>query len=123
MNMVRTGVVDHPEEWDWCGYRELMGLKKRYRLIDMDALLRSVEYPSLEEFQKRYAQALNHLLNEREHTRQACWTESMAVGSEAFIHRVGATLKHRHAITYAQDQGDPKIFTLRESSGKGYQCS
>ena len=26
MNMVRAGVVEHPPDWNWCGYREVAGL-------------------------------------------------------------------------------------------------
>ena len=32
LNMVRAGEVKHPVEWDWCGYRELLGHKKRNRV-------------------------------------------------------------------------------------------
>jgi len=34
LNMVRAGVVSHPREWNWTGYEELVGERKRYRLID-----------------------------------------------------------------------------------------
>ncbi|MDA0323615.1 MAG: hypothetical protein O2923_13000 [Verrucomicrobia bacterium] len=30
MNMVRAGVVEHPEQWQWCGYDELTGQRKRF---------------------------------------------------------------------------------------------
>ena len=33
LNMVRAGVVAHPEQWAWTGYQELMGQRKRYRLL------------------------------------------------------------------------------------------
>jgi putative transposase len=28
LNMVRCGVVNHPREWDWVGYHEIMGQKR-----------------------------------------------------------------------------------------------
>jgi hypothetical protein len=34
--MVRCGVVSHPREW--VGYHELMGRRRRYRLLDLDRL-------------------------------------------------------------------------------------
>jgi hypothetical protein len=34
LNMVRAGVVSHPREWEWVGYHEIMGQRKRYRLLD-----------------------------------------------------------------------------------------
>ena len=39
MNMVRAGVVSHPREWEWCGYHELVGKRKRYRLVSQEKLL------------------------------------------------------------------------------------
>ncbi len=34
LNMVRAGVVDHPKDWRWCGHDELVGNRRRYRLLD-----------------------------------------------------------------------------------------
>jgi putative transposase len=38
LNLNRCGVVCHPREWDWLGYHEIVGLRRRYRLIDLDRL-------------------------------------------------------------------------------------
>ncbi len=37
LNMVRAGVVREPAEWAWCGYGELVGLRRRYRVVDLSA--------------------------------------------------------------------------------------
>jgi REP-associated tyrosine transposase len=29
LNMVRARVVSHPREWEWVGYHEIMGERKR----------------------------------------------------------------------------------------------
>jgi len=34
MNMVRTGVVDHPEKWPYCGYNEIQIPHRKCKLID-----------------------------------------------------------------------------------------
>jgi REP-associated tyrosine transposase len=50
MNMVRAGVVDHPEEWKQSGYNEIRNPRKRYGLINYDCwmkLLSFSEYDSL----------------------------------------------------------------------------
>jgi hypothetical protein len=39
MNMVRAGVVKHPAEWAHGGYREIQLSPKRYRIIDITALM------------------------------------------------------------------------------------
>ncbi len=38
LNMVRAGVVRNPAEWAWCGYQEMAGLRKRYRVVNQAAL-------------------------------------------------------------------------------------
>jgi hypothetical protein len=40
--MVRVGVLSHPADWQWCCYRKLIGEKERYRLIDMEWILKSL---------------------------------------------------------------------------------
>ena len=39
LNMVRAGKVAHPRDWRWCGHDELIGKRKRYRIVDIDRLL------------------------------------------------------------------------------------
>ena len=39
LNMVRCGVVGHPRQWEWSGYAELMGGRKRNQLLDAANLL------------------------------------------------------------------------------------
>ena len=52
LNMVRAGEVAHPSEWPQCGYDELRGKRKRYRLLDLDGLAKRVGANSVEEFQE-----------------------------------------------------------------------
>jgi putative transposase len=54
LNMVRAGVVPHPHDWPWCGYRELVGDRSRYRLLDIDRLLELLGVPDLETFGAEY---------------------------------------------------------------------
>ena len=39
MNMVRTGVVQHPAAWTHGGYREIQQPPRRYRIIDIPELM------------------------------------------------------------------------------------
>ena len=36
LNMVRAGVVDHPEEWRFGGYHEIQSSKHRYSLVNKE---------------------------------------------------------------------------------------
>jgi len=38
MNMVRTGTVSHPLEWEFCGYNEIQNPRKKYALINYKKL-------------------------------------------------------------------------------------
>jgi len=37
-NMVRAGVVNHPQDYPFCGYQEITGRKNRFNLIDKNKL-------------------------------------------------------------------------------------
>ena len=45
--MVRAGVVDHPSEWELCGYNEIPAPRQRYALIDYDGLRRLLGLDSM----------------------------------------------------------------------------
>ncbi len=116
LNMVRAGVVSHPEEWDWCGYQELMGLRRRYRLIDTTGLLQILKLDSLGEFRTLYRQQLEQqLARGEEQEREPCWTESLALGSETFVTRVAETLKNRLLLIQETQESSPKTHVLRET--------
>ncbi len=34
MNRVRAGVVEHPTQWEFCGYNEIQNPRKRKGIID-----------------------------------------------------------------------------------------
>jgi len=49
LNMVRCGVVEHPRDWAWVGYHEIMGSRRRYRLVDVDRLCWRLRAENVEE--------------------------------------------------------------------------
>jgi hypothetical protein len=40
LNRMRCGKVRHLREWAWGGYEELIGSRHRFRILDVDRLLR-----------------------------------------------------------------------------------
>jgi hypothetical protein len=34
--MVWCGVVDHPRKWEWLGYHEIVGSRRRYCVLDLE---------------------------------------------------------------------------------------
>lgn len=102
LNMVRAGVVGHPRDWRWCGWAELMGERQRYRLLDLERLLHSLDISDLDTFRLAYAQAVEVSLCQRRLKREAIWSESLAVGSERFVNDVSGQFKARYHLQYDQ---------------------
>jgi putative transposase len=86
LNMVRAGVVPHPREWTAGGYHEIQGHRQRYRIVDRVALAEALEVDveKLAEVHRSWVEeALRGPL-----TRQAEWSESVAVGGRSFAEQV-----------------------------------
>ena len=83
LNMVRAGAVKHPCNWRFCGYNEIQVPWQRKQVIDFNAL---TEYfgvsnrHDLATLQERWLQ--EEIATSR---REPAWSESIAVGSEAFL--------------------------------------
>lgn len=113
LQMVRCGAVKHPREWNWCGYHELAGLRRRYRLIDMERLSESLGGASLEEFQSHYEAQIQEAIAQHQFQREAQWTQSIAVGSEAFVREIADRIRGRQRLEMVQ-AGDAWI--VRETA-------
>lgn len=87
LNMVRAGVVDHPCEWDVSGYQEIQSPPRRYRIIDQSAL-KELFGCNLERFRRDHADWIEERLRKGALHRDAFWSESLAVGTEAFVRRI-----------------------------------
>ena len=106
MNMVRAGVVAHPQEWRWCGFSELTGLRQRYRMLDRAEVLRMHDGCMAEEFAESYRATIDESLALRSAAnstagraegleRDQMWTESIAVGSEPFVRKIEQETRSR----------------------------
>ncbi len=113
LNMVRAGVVQHPEEWRWCGFDELTGRRQRYRLLDFDCVLKWNDGMSHHEFAGLYELAIAEALERRRLQRNPIWTESIAVGSKAFISTIAQRLLNRRRLEETEVDGGAWI--VRES--------
>ena len=95
LNMVRAGVVNHPSEWPFCGYYELMENRERYRLIDRKTLTGLLGIDNLAAFKNSYSDWIESALTSKRINRDSQWTESIAVGTEAFTKKVKKRLGHK----------------------------
>jgi putative transposase len=88
MNMVRAGMVAHPREWRWSSYRELAGDRQRYRLLDVDLLLRKLACGDRDQFRPWYRATLDQMSERRaELRREPWWGQARIVGDRQFVAR------------------------------------
>ena len=104
LNMVRAGVVKHPADWRWCGYDELAGKRSRYRFLDVERLVESLDFNSVEEFGTLYEELIRKKIEQDDLRREACWTESLAVGSREFIEKAEMLYPQRRFL-YPEEAG------------------
>lgn len=88
LNMVRAGVVDHPREWAWTGWQELMGERRRNCVVDTQELVSLVDAGDIERFRIAYAEAIALCLKQGGMVREPEWSESVAIGSGPYIEAI-----------------------------------
>lgn len=113
MNMVRAGVVDHPQDWRFGGYHELNGTRKRYRIIDQARLLDLLASPDVAAFRDWYERTLTELCLQEEFTREPYWSRAFAVGSRSWLHQ----------LTDGNSRAGEYIKPLTDTSGGGEEDS
>jgi putative transposase len=111
LNMVRCGVVKHPGEWGWSGYPELMGWRRRNRLLDIEKLLWLLRCGEVDEFRRNFNVALEDAIINDELKRQAQWTEAIAVGDRAYVEAIEQKVRGRQQLSVEQVGGS---WALRE---------
>ncbi len=116
LNMVRAGVVAHPSEWEWTGWKELMGERRRNTLLNMDTVLDAVDIGTMDAFRRHYAEQVEEALAMRQLEREPWWSESVAVGSADYTGRIEQALSadytRRRLETKAEADG---AWILRET--------
>jgi putative transposase len=117
VNMVRAGAVAHPDQWTWCGYDELEGKRKRYRLLDLTRAMELLGACAAEDLAGNYRTAVIQTLESGRLAREPVWTESIAVGSESFVSDVAAEIWNREELD--QFEGPEGSWVLRET-GEAY---
>lgn len=88
LNMVRAGVVAHPERWKQCGYNEIQKPRRKNILIDYAAVSRLCGFYNFEQFQSTHQRWVQSALSDDKIKKENCWTQSIATGTRAFIEAV-----------------------------------
>lgn len=110
LNMVRAGVVPHPQDWPHSGYNEIQQPPRRYALIDLPCLAELCGFGGIGAFQSAHRSWIDAAVNRSDSHRDAHWTEAVAVGSQSFVtqmkgqlgsagsHRVVSATKVAHVL-------------------------
>jgi putative transposase len=104
LNMVRAGVVRHPMDWPWCGYNEIVGKRQRFRLLDIDCLIEMLDLSDRNSLAEIHQQRIMEPIQNNRLIREAIWTESIAVGSEAFLKEIVAETKKRKRLYISSNE-------------------
>jgi putative transposase len=102
LNMIRAGVVSHPAEWPFSGYNEIQAPRSRYGLINYEELRGLFGFQSMHDLAETYRGWIDESVKKAKHFRDGKWTESVAVGSRAFVAetkgRLGVRAKGRKLV-------------------------
>ncbi len=93
MNMVRTGIIQHPLDWEFCGLHEILHPKSRYSIVDHQRLMQLVGVTDYNKFKKEYLKNLEELIKSDDKTQKRKWSKSIAVGSKNFLKTTKKLLK------------------------------
>jgi putative transposase len=107
LNMVRAGAVDHPAHWRVCGYNEIQSPPRRYRIIDWPRLCFLTGFPDITSLQVAHKRWVDDSLNVSDFERQPQWSESIAIGSSAYVEKIkrdlGIRAIFRTIVTESED--------------------
>ena len=93
--MVRTGVVKHPSQWEWSGYNAIQDPPRRKTLIDYKKLEDVLGIEDYDQLKKSHRAWVEELLLSEKNKHETKWTQSVAVGSKAFVEKTKEELGYR----------------------------
>jgi len=114
LNMVRTGIVDHPSQWPFCGYNEIQKPRRKSVLIDYDKLRELLGVGSYDLVKRYHKGWVEDYLGGGNNIRNDKWTKSVAVGSKGFVESVKSALGALAKGRKLKEAGDG--YQLREPS-------
>jgi putative transposase len=117
LNMIRAGVVGHPGEWEWTGWKELMGERTRNRLLNLDALVSALNSNTIEKFRTSFQSDIKEHLACGRPPRESCWSEAVAIGSPDFVAGIEKQLRsdYTRKSMSIEHQAD-SLWVLRETT-------
>ena len=88
LNMVRAGVIKHPQEWTHSGYIEIQRPRQRYGMIDFKNLMALLQIENIVDLKSAHREWIEEALKNSKVVRESKWTQSIAVGDKSFIDQI-----------------------------------
>ena len=121
-------MVGHPREWEWLGYHEIMGKRRRYRFVDLERLCWRTATDDIGELQGHLEAALEDAIGRGKMKREPMWTESLAVGSGGFVEKIKPLILSRRETEVMETadgvsvlQESPKPYEEKTSQKSGHK--
>ncbi|MBD3316064.1 MAG: transposase [Chitinivibrionales bacterium] len=118
LNMVRAGLVSHPEDWPECSYNEICDTRLRSPFVDRHRLAGLLGCSSVEELAELHRATIKEALQEEVLLRDDRWTEPLAVGGRNFVETFAAALADKLKGRQIREEPHAGInagFALREA--------
>ncbi len=93
--MIRAGVVEHPTQWEFCGYNEIQNPRKRTGIIDIDRLMDLLGFENYDDLKDANNKWVDSEMQTDNSDKENKWTQSIAVGSKTFIEKMKEALGFR----------------------------
>jgi putative transposase len=95
MNMVRACVVEHPRQWEFCGYKEIQNPRKRKGIIDFDRLIGLLGFENYDDLKDAHYKWVESEIQADNSDKENKWTQKIGVGSKTFIEKMKKALGYR----------------------------
>ncbi len=93
LQMLATGKCNHPAEWEYSGWHELVGIKKRYRVISISHAMKAWgSKTNIKKFKADYVRAIEACCMNKSFGCLATWINALAVGPSEWIADVSVSI-------------------------------
>ena len=92
LNMVRAGIVRHPDQWANGGYHEIQNPKQRYSIVNRQKLADLLGIKDCDQLADYHRKWVEDVLKSGSNQRDTKWTQSIAVGDKEFVMETKAKL-------------------------------
>ena len=87
--------VEHPAQWEFCGYNEIQSPRKRKGIIDFDGLMGLLGFENYDDLKDAHCKWVDSATQTDNSDKEDKWTQSIAVGSKTFIEKMKEALGFR----------------------------